>query len=184
MNRAHTVVELVPYDADWPRRFRATAAELRSAFPTAAIEHIGSTSVPGLSSKDTIDVAVGVPDVLAALDRQTLDALAASGFLYRPASFADDPDHAFLDRIVADHRTDHIHVIRLGSEVFSGHILFRDFLRANPDAAARYERAKLELAARFHDRRNEYVDRKQAIVDALMREACEWGATEVRARGR
>ncbi|RCS66189.1 GrpB family protein [Brachybacterium sp. JB7] len=173
-DRAHTVVEIVPYDDGWPSRFLASAAELSAVLPDAVIEHVGSTSVPGLSSKDTIDIAVGVRDVGTVLTGPVLAALGAAGFAYMPRSFADDPDHAFLHRIVDDHRTDHVHVVPSGSVTFTDYLLFRGFLRADPDAACRYGAAKLDLARRYADRRSVYVDEKQAVVDRLMDEARAW----------
>jgi hypothetical protein len=112
VGRAHTEVEILPYDKDWARRFKATKRELRLVFPDALIEHIGPTSVPGLSSKDTIDIAVGVPDVIAILVQAALSAMSQQGFEHVPASFAEDPDPAFVHRIINDHRTDHVHVVR------------------------------------------------------------------------
>jgi len=174
MNRARTLVELVPYDPHWVHRFHVTAAELQPLFPGAAIEHVGSTSVPGLSSKDTIDVAVGVHDVADALGAKTLLGMGLRGFGHVPASFADDPDHAFFHRIVDDHRTDHVHIVRAESDAMRGYLLFRDFLRATPDATHRYETAKRDLARRFASHRDDYVMQKQPVVDALMAEARAW----------
>lgn len=170
MGRADTHVDLVPYDPRWVERFERTRAELEQVFPGAVIEHIGSTSVPGLASKDTIDVAVGVADVSTALSTSIIDALAALGFDYMSEAF-DDPDHAFVRRVVNDHRTDHVHVIRLDSETFRKHLVFRDYLRTNPDALRRYEEAKLDLAVRFHDDRDAYVVNKEPVVNALLTEA-------------
>ncbi|GGI00396.1 GrpB family protein [Arthrobacter liuii] len=174
MTRANAVVEIVPFETGWSDRFLRTRTLLSTVFHGASIEHIGSTSVHGLSSKDTIDVAVGVPDVAAALSPAAVGSLTRLGFEYVPASFAEDPDHAFLQRIIADHRTDHVHVMRLGSNTWIQRLRFRDYLRAHPDAAVRYERAKLELADRFHDDRDGYVQRKQPIVESLMVEARRW----------
>lgn len=173
-SRAHTVVELVPYDPGWPARFVGTAAQIRATLPGADIEHVGSTSVPGLSSKDTIDVAVGLDDVDDVLDPEVLARLEAFGFVHRPESFAEDPDHLFLCRIIDDHRTDHVHVVRRGTTTLDEYLLFRDYLRAVGDAAARYEAAKIDLAERHADRRHAYVDQKQAVVDRLMEEARAW----------
>ena len=101
MSGADSTVELVPYDPRWPERFAAAAEQLRRVFPSAQIEHIGSTSVVGLSSKDTVDIAVGVPGVAECLTGDVLAALAELGFSFVPASFADDPDHAFPDERTA-----------------------------------------------------------------------------------
>lgn len=175
---ANTHVELVPYDPSWPARYEAAATELQSVFPRASVEHIGSTSVPGLSSKDTIDIAVGVTDVVADLTAERIAALDDLGFTFVPASFADDPDHAFFHRIIHNHRTEHVHVLRAGSDAWQERVLFRDFLRACPDAVARYEAVKRDLAGRFAEQRDEYVQRKQPVVEALLTEARAWRRDE------
>ncbi|KTR53040.1 hypothetical protein NS359_04565 [Curtobacterium oceanosedimentum] len=162
-------------------RFSRTAHELRTVFPHAPIEHVGSTSVPGLASKDTIDVAVGVLDVTDALDEARIDVARALGFEYVPASFADDPDHAFFLRIVQDRRTDHVHVVRLGSSVWNDYLLFRDYLRATPEALDRYEQAKRDLIARYAKHRDRYVSEKQPIVEALLMDARSWRSAGGRA---
>lgn len=177
MSRAYSEVTLVSPQSAWSARFAETASELQAVFPHATIEHIGSTSVPGLSSKDTIDVAVGVRSAVDALDRATLVALQGRGFAFVPTSFEDDPDHSFLHRIVGDQRTDHVHVVTLGGEAWGGYLLFRDYLRATPDAVRRYEAAKQDLAARFAKRRGAYVREKQPIVETLMVEARAWQRT-------
>ncbi|WAP50451.1 GrpB family protein [Arthrobacter sp. ATA002] len=173
MNRAQDIA-LVAYDVSWPDRFLKTKDQLREVFPTESIDHIGSTSVPGLSSKDTIDVLVGVPDVGQALTSTILDRLTVLGFEYVPASFDDDDDHAFLHRIIGEHRSDHVHVMQLGSDALQGRLLFRDYLRATPTARAKYEWAKKDLAVRFAEHRDDYVKRKQPIVEALMEQARAW----------
>lgn len=173
-SRAHTVVELVPYDPEWPARFAESAAQIRAALPAADIEHVGSTSVPGLSSKDTIDVVAGVDDMGELLDPEVLAQLEKHGFVHVPESFAEDPDHVFLCRIIEDRRTDHVHVVRRGTATFSDYLLFRDHLRARGEAARRYEAAKVGLAERHGDRRHAYVDEKQAVVAQLMEEARAW----------
>lgn len=176
-DRAHTFVDVVPYDAGWPSRFDSSAAEIRGVLPHAVIEHVGSTSVPGLASKDTIDIAVGVADVAATLVPRVVEPLRSAGFLHVPESFANDPDHSFFHRIIRDHRTDHVHLMRLDSALFVDRLLFRDYLRAVPEAARRYEEAKRRLASRFADRRSLYVEEKQVIVDDLMAQARAWSGS-------
>lgn len=179
MSGADSTVELVPYDPRWPERFAAAAEQLRRVFPSAQIEHIGSTSVVGLSSKDTVDIAVGVPGVAECLTGDVLAALAELGFSFVPASFADDPDHAFLARIVRGHRTDHLHVMRRDVEPMIGHLLFRDYLRDRPDVAARYEQAKQDLARLHRLVRDEYVRQKQPVVQAILDDARRQAAGRV-----
>lgn len=174
MSKAHTEVEVVAPDPLWPARFSRTKDELAEVFPSASIEHVGSSSVPGLASKDTIDIAVGVASVDEALTATALDRLSGLGFEYVAASFASDPDHAFLHRIIDDHRTDHIHVMRIGSDAYESHLLFRDYLRAHTDERLAYERAKIRLARECQFDRDSYVDAKQEIVEAILVSARAW----------
>ncbi|WP_170159958.1 GrpB family protein [Frondihabitans australicus] len=176
MSKAHTEVHLVPADPAWSSRFARTKEQLTPVFLGAEIEHVGSTSVPGLASKDTIDVAVGVRNVDDALTPAILDRLAGLGFDHVASSFADDPDHAFLQRIVNDHRTDHVHVMRVGSEAHTSHLLFRDYLQSHPDACADYEREKRRLAEAFEHDRDGYVVAKQQVVEAILVAANDWRA--------
>lgn len=149
-------------------------ASLQRVFPDAAIYHIGSTSVRGLSSKDTVDIAVAVPDLLATITPKRLHDLSGLGFQYVPASFADDSDHAFFHHIENDHRMEHLHVMQNESEALRSHLLFRDYLRSHPGAAARYEESKQTLAQRFAEDRDRYVDEKMSIVTELLTEAELW----------
>ncbi len=160
MGSTDAAVELVAYDPAWPSRFAAARAELLELLPAALVEHIGSTRVPGLSSKDTIDIALG-----------------RAGYEHVPESFADDPHHAFLFRADGERRTEHLHLMTAGRDPMDGHVLFRDFLRADPWTAARYEREKRRLAERFGDQRDEYVRLKQPVVEALMARARAWKQT-------
>jgi GrpB-like predicted nucleotidyltransferase (UPF0157 family) len=171
--RPPRTVDVVPYDQDWPRRFAAAHADLTRALPAAlAVEHVGSTSVPGLSAKPTIDVLVVVDDVAALRADHT--ALAALGYEYRPRSFAAEGDHLFFRKVTAGVRTHHLHVLAAGSPRAAEYRLFRDFLRTHPDAVDRYERAKRALAERYATERLRYVVEKGVVVDALMVEAERW----------
>src|SRR5690606_34963387 len=134
-------VRVVPYDPSWPASFEAARSDLAAIVPEAlGIEHVGSTSVPGLASKPTVDVLLVVDDLDVVLDR--VAELAAIGFEYRPGSFAAERRHLFLRRMVGGERTHHLHVLPSDSPEPDEYRLFRDYLRANPDTAARYEAAK------------------------------------------
>ena len=166
-------VEVVPYDKAWPRRFRAERVLLAQALPRALrIEHIGSTSVAGLSAKPTIDILAVVPDVRPVRADHT--GLEQIGYEYRPASFADDPDHMFFRKVFGNVRTHHLHVLAFSSPRWPQYCLLRDYLRAHEVAARRYEQVKLVLAHRFATERGRYVAEKSAIVSDLLVEANQW----------
>jgi GrpB-like predicted nucleotidyltransferase (UPF0157 family) len=166
-------VEVLPYDEAWPRQFLVEGALLAQALPDALrIEHVGSTSVPGLAAKPTIDILAVVGDITRVrADRAGLERI---GYQYRPASFADDPDHLFFRKVSGSVRTHHLHVLASSSPRGDEYCLVRDYLRANRDAARRYEQVKLVLARRYATDRGRYVAEKSAIVSAVQAEADQW----------
>lgn len=167
------LVRVVPYDPSWPASFEAARGDLAAVVPDAlAIEHVGSTSVPGLASKPTVDVLLVVDDLAVILDR--LAELAAIGLEHRPGSFAPERPHLFFRRMAGGERTHHLHVLASSSPEPDDYRLFRDYLRANPDAAARYEAAKLDLADRFARDRTSYVQTKESIVEEVLVTARAW----------
>lgn len=164
-----STVEVVIYRDEWPTQFEAERACLSDAVGDAAkeIDHIGSTAVPGLSAKPTIDILMVVEDVDDFLDR--LRWVEALGYDYRPQnSFVGDEDHLFLRKVIGGKRTHHLHVLRAGSAEIDDYRLFREALRTNPALADRYERLKVALAARWADDRMRYVTEKEAWVDDVM----------------
>ncbi len=159
------------------RRFEAERAALLAAAPDLflSVEHIGSTAVPGMLGKPTIDILGVVADLEAVLTR--VDDLAAAGYDHRPGAF-DDTGHLFFRRVEGGKRLAHLHVLPASSSEIDGYRLFRDFLRAEPDAAARYAAIKRDLFARFAGRRQPYVEAKEREVEGLMDEARRWQASQ------
>lgn len=166
-------VRVVPYDPSWPAAFESVRSELADVVPEAlSIDHVGSTSVPGLAAKPTVDVLLVVDDLAVVLAR--LDELAGIGFEHRPGSFAPGRRHLFYRRVVDGEPTHHLHVLPETSPEPDEYRLFRDFLRADPEAAARYAAAKLDLADRFGDERARYVHAKEPVVEELLANARSW----------
>lgn len=172
--------EIVEYSGDWPERFDALVTTLRDALGPLAlrIDHIGSTSVPGLCAKDVIDVQVTV----AELDADALTPrFIAAGFRPRPAIVGDhvppgasnDPDEWRKLYFDTPERGVHIHVRRGGVANQRYPLLFRDYLRAHPDAAAAYGQLKRRLAALCDDT-GSYADAKDPVCDLIMQAAERW----------
>jgi GrpB-like predicted nucleotidyltransferase (UPF0157 family) len=163
-----TAVRLVPYDPDWPRRFEEHAHRIRSALGDVAVgvEHMGSTSVPGLAAKDVIDIQIQVRsfEPMAAY-RAPLE---AAGYVYRPD---DDPEHRFFKMDVDGRRAVNIHVVEAGGWWGRRDLAFRDYLRAHPDEAARYEAVKRELAERHPDDVQEYANAKTEYITGVHEKA-------------
>lgn len=167
---------MVDYDPRWPEQFAVERALLARLLPDAlAIEHVGSTSVPGLCAKPTIDVLVVVTDVGAVLERSA--ALGRLGYEYRPGSFAGDARHVFFRKVAAGRRTHHLHVLAADSPIPDDYRLFRDCLRSDHDAARRYAGVKQALAVRYAAERGRYVAEKSELVAELMARARLWRAT-------
>ena len=175
-----TVIE--PYDPAWPDAFAALAARLRSALGDLAlrVDHIGSTSVPGLAAKDIVDIQVTVHDLAPGV----VDRLSAAGFVHVPAHALDhvpageDPDPArwakLFFRSPVGQRACHVHVRLEGNPNQRYALLFRDYLRANPDAARSVEDVKRELARRFPTDEDAYYDIKDPVYDLVWQAARLW----------
>ncbi len=177
-------IEIVEYDPRWPDEFAALASELRTALgPLAlAIDHIGSTSVPGLAAKNVIDVQVTV----AALGDDVTHAMTCAGFAHRADVTADhvpagaDPAPALWAKQYFQNKPGalraHIHVRVLGAPNQRYPLLFRDYLRAHPAAAAALAEIKRQLAARFPDDANAYYAIKDPVCDVIWNAARAWDA--------
>lgn len=150
------------------RPVRGERAALSQAVGATAlvIEHIGSTAVPGLVAKPTIDIALGVASIGALHDHRP--ALESLGYEWR-AGF--HPQHQFLRKIVGDERTHHLHAVVHPSYEFDDWIIFRDLLRGDAAARRAYVEEKRRLAARFYTDRGAYVEAKAVIVQQLLAQA-------------
>lgn len=165
------VIRIVDHDPDWPRRFAELGGRLRLALGEVAlrIDHIGSTSVPGLAAKPVIDIQVSVAR-LEPVDpfRVPLDGL---GYLYR----ANNPERTkrYFREPPGEPRT-HIHVRRAGSFSEQFPLLFRDYLRINTDTAAEYAAVKRRLAAQFPHDGQAYTNAKTSFCWEIIHRADDW----------
>ncbi len=166
-------VAIVPYDANWPRRFEEEREHLRACLPEellGRIEHFGSTAVPGLAAKNVVDLLIEVSDLQATRER-IAPVLEAQGYDYfwRPTTGNDGPPFYawFIKRDpVTGARTHHLHLV----EAHFAHwdrLLFRDYLIAHPEVARDYEALKLKLAARAPHDREAYTEGKTEFVTRI-----------------
>ncbi|MCA3755758.1 MAG: GrpB family protein [Phenylobacterium sp.] len=153
---------LVDYNSSWPLAFSEEAARIQSALGTRAlaIEHYGSTSVPGLRAKPIIDIQIGVAHIRDGLS--FLEPMAGLGYDY--AGDQGIPEHHIFGRGVA--RTHLAHVVVFGGEQWRRSLRFRDRLRSEPDVRAAYEALKLELATTTVSR-GAYTAGKAAFVERI-----------------
>jgi len=162
-------IEIKDYDPAWPTRFaeqRDRLAEVLAPWLAAPIEHIGSTSVPGLRAKPIVDILAPV-DSLAARAAM-VEVLSADGWLYWP----DDPNRAerlwFL-RPKPEARTHHLQVVEYDSSKARAVLAFRDALRADSALAREYEDLKVRLAREYPEDRNAYTDAKANFVARVVK---------------
>ena len=155
------------YDPQWPRLFAEEAGAIWNALGEAlvAVEHVGSTSVPGLSAKPVLDILVGVTSLAAG--EQKGPALAALGYECRGENGI--PGRLFFRKVSEQRgRTHHLHMVEIGHEQWTTMLSFRDYLRADPEEARRYEVLKRSLAAQFRDDRVAYTDGKSDFIQAAL----------------
>lgn len=162
---------VVPADPHWPALFAQLAGPLRAALGPIALrlDHVGSTAVPGLAAKPVIDIQISV----AALEPITpyLGPLERLGYVWRAAN--DDLTRRFFREPPGQRRT-HIHVYPAGSLSEQMALLFRDYLRAHPAAAARYAALKYHLAEQYRHDRPAYTEAKAPLIWELLRGAHAW----------
>jgi GrpB-like predicted nucleotidyltransferase (UPF0157 family) len=178
------VVEIVAYREEWPAEFRRIAAALSEALGVLAprIDHIGSTSVPGLAAKDVIDVQVTVT-ALEPIGRLAA-ALSAAGYTLVPEIARDHrppgaagPDTDWEKRFArppAGQRRTNVHVRVLGRPNHRYALLFRDYLCSHPMAAAAYAELKRRLAAVPGMEVSDYAEIKDPVCDIVMVAAEAW----------
>lgn len=159
-------IAVVDYDPHWPALFETLRAEVAGAIGdlALAIEHVGSTAVPGLAAKPIIDIDVllrSASDLSVCIER-----LAALGYEHRGdlgiperEAFATPPGRP----------AHHLYVCPPESREFRRHVAVRDYLRTHPSDASAYGELKRSLAVRYRDERSAYNDGKQEFIESLLR---------------
>lgn len=177
-------IAIVEYRPEWPDEFTTVARSIREALGELAlrVDHIGSTAVPGLASKDIIDVQVTVrhftPDLQAAFERAGYTRLEYDQDHRPPTATGSDRDwEKQMYRPLPGGRSINLHVRRAGSQNGRYALLFRDYLRAHPLAALAYGQAKLALAQHGPTDWDLYYDVKDPVCDIIMAGAEDWAAS-------
>jgi GrpB-like predicted nucleotidyltransferase (UPF0157 family) len=161
---AHGTVQLAEWTPRWAELFAEEAQRLRIALGNlaVAIEHYGSTSVPGLVAKPLLDILVGGPEATDAAPYRV--ALEPLGYDY--AAHAGVPEHLVFGRGTA--RTHLVHVVRYGGGAWHRALAFRDALRADAGLRERYAALKRDLAQQHGAERSHYTAAKSAFVEHVL----------------
>lgn len=162
------MVRVVPYDDRWPSLFEAEAhrisCEIAAAgLPTLALEHVGSTAVPGLAAKPILDLAAGYrTGITPAAYIAVLEAL---GYVYRGDGGV--PGREFFRRGAL--RSHHLHLVERSGTHWSRYLRFRNALRADSALRDAYASIKRSLAARYPRDREAYIAGKTEFVEGVLR---------------
>jgi GrpB-like predicted nucleotidyltransferase (UPF0157 family) len=165
-------IQLADYDPDWPGRFQREADRIRAVLGERVVqlEHVGSTSVPGLAAKPIIDIMLIVPD--SSDEPAYIPDLEAAGYVL----VIREPDW-YQHRCFKGPDTNiNLHVYSPGCPEIERYLLFRDRLRGHPGDREHYQRAKRELAARDWTYVQQYADAKTEVVEAIIARAREAGS--------
>jgi GrpB-like predicted nucleotidyltransferase (UPF0157 family) len=173
-NKASHPVRVVDYDPRWPQLYAEEEKRLRAAIGRhlLALEHAGSTSVPGLAAKPTIDILAGVRSLDEA--QACIAPLEALGYEYNPEFEDTMPERRYFRLMKDEEHLVHIHMVEITSEFWRTHLLFRDYLRAHPETARAYGELKRALAQQYGPDRDGYTDAKADFIQGVIAAAAEW----------
>jgi GrpB-like predicted nucleotidyltransferase (UPF0157 family) len=166
-------IKVVSYDPAWQTEYAKAHTFLTHALQGIphTIEHVGSTSVPGLAAKPILDIDIIV--ATPALVQQTIQRLATVGYQHRGnlgipgrEAFAYDPANPHITWL--EH---HLYLCLAGTESLTNHLLLRDHLRANPQAAQAYGDLKKQLAQQFPHNIDAYIEGKTALITQFLAQA-------------
>lgn len=169
-------VQLAAHDPRWATAFAFIRGLLETRFPLGSeLYHIGSTAIPGIAAKPILDV-LGAVTSLDEFDRGRSD-FESLGMIWRGEYGV--PNRRYLE--LRDEKQEiafvHLHVFEKGNPELNKHLAFRDFLRAKPLLAQKYESLKKSLTQTLPADRTKYTSGKSEMIQELMREALQWQIT-------
>ncbi len=171
-NTEQREVELVPHNPDWSHQADDEARRIIAGltFPIIGIYHIGSTSVAGIKAKPILDFVMEV---------EKLDDVIEAEVDFKALGYTNKgeygiPGRQFFTRDTNGDRSHHLHVFQAGHPDIERHTVFRDFLRAKPDAAREYEKLKEKLAKRFPKQSGNYTAAKSDFILSMDEVARYW----------
>ena len=160
-------IVVADYDPAWPERFRHEEARIRAALGEAAlsVEHIGSTSVPGLAAKPIVDILLVVED--SAEEASYVPALEEAGYVLR----VREPDFHEHRMFRTPEKDVHVHVYSSGSPEIDRYLLLRDRLREDEEDRELYARTKRDLATRSWPSMQHYAEAKSGVIEGIIARA-------------
>ena len=162
------IVLLSPYRNEWTKLYEEEEKLLKEAAGSLIIDmqHVGSTSVPGLVSKSIIDIAVTVKTLKEG--EKCIEPFTVIGYEYKLDNVTEGILHHYFSKGGYHNRTHHIHVEEWNSKLWYNHILFRDYLRAHSDVMNEYAKLKIQLAEKFPLDRVSYRAGKDEFIESII----------------
>ncbi len=163
---------VVPHHPAWADGFCQESARIAAVFGPllVAIHHAGSTAIPGIKAKPTIDILVEVQQITA-VDAYN-DSMIELG--YEPRGEYEIPGRRFFTKTSGTARTHNVHTFQTGHPEIERMLNLRDYLRAHPDEAQAYSGLKEELSRQFPTDIERYTLGKSAFIEEIMRRAKRW----------
>jgi len=165
-------VELVPHNPAWAELAEKEAYRILEILPIPVINiyHIGSTAIPGIKAKPILDFVLEVESIEALEDHA--DHLAEIG--YQSKGERGIPGRRFFTKDTDGSRSHHLHAFQEGHPEIKRHLVFRDYLRAHPQAAQEYQQLKEKLAKRYPERSGNYTEAKTDFILSMDEVARYW----------
>jgi len=166
-------VEVVPHAPSWRGAFETESKQIALALTenVVAIHHIGSTAIPEIHAKPIIDMLVAVKDIMK-VDIQS-SAIEALGY-EAMGEFGISGRRFFRKGDEAGIRTHHIHTFEVNSAQIERHLAFRDYMISHPEDAQQYSELKQELANKYSDNIQGYMDGKAGFIKDIDLKAAKW----------
>ena len=167
-------IEVIPHDPNWLAMFDAEAEDIAVILGAelVAIHHIGSTAIPAIKAKPIIDLLVEVRQI------EKIDAFndAMIGLGYESLGEHGIPGRRFFRKPDEFTRTHHVHVFGTGHPDIDRHLNFRDYLISHPNEGQAYGRLKEDLARRFPEDIDSYVEGKSEFIREIDAKAKAWAS--------
>ncbi|GLB61812.1 MULTISPECIES: GrpB family protein [Bacillaceae] len=168
MDKEITIEEWHP---NWSKQYENEKFKLKEILSekVISIEHIGSTSIEGLVAKPILDIAIGVNDLEVV--NEFIEPLKQIGYEF--VYHKEFPERRFFRKGKWRAGTHHLHFYQFEGEHWNNQILFRDYLRNNPDVMREYHQLKIDLARNYRFDRVAYTENKAPFIKKVLQKAKE-----------
>ncbi len=175
------IVIIEDYNPRWPEMYAQEKARIEASIGAYLIDiqHVGSTSIPGLSAKPIIDIMAVIRSV--SLVEECVKPLEALDYLYQ-GELGIPGRHYFRKPVDISHtaRAFHLHMVEKGHEQWAMYQLFREYMLLHPELVQQYDTLKRELAAKHGSDRAAYTAAKAPFIESVIRAAVIEGLSEMK----